>query len=47
MHNYCMIVGTSCVYTTVVKLCQIIPEKLEKGQVLRNVNKGERAVVEH
>ena len=47
MHNYSMVVRTSCVYTTVVKLCQIIPEKLGKGQVLRNVNKGERAVVEY
>ena len=36
----------SCIYTTVVNLCQIIPEKLEKGQVLSNPNKKRGDVVE-
>ena len=46
MHNYSTVVVTLCIYTTVVKLCQIIPEKLYKDQVLPNVNKERKAVVE-
>ena len=42
MHNYSTVVVTSCIYTTVAKLCQIIPEKLYKDQVLPNVNKGRK-----
>ena len=46
MHNYCVVIVTLCIYTSAVKLCQIILEKLEKGQVLPNINKGGGAVVE-